>query len=356
MSRIDVRTPDGGYPVIVEEGLLGEAGPTLLEILGRATSCAVITSTTVGPLHARPLVESLAAAGFAGNVLEIPDGEAHKTLETTSGLFSRLLDAGLDRSTPVIALGGGVVGDVAGFTAATYMRGVPFVQAPTTLLAMVDASIGGKTGVDMPQGKNLVGAFKQPVAVLVDPAVLSTLPATEIANGMAEVIKHGLVGDAQLFEELASGPVRPAALIDRAIRVKVEIVQRDPFEQGERAHLNLGHTFGHALEAASGFTLPHGRAVGLGLVAAAHLSLGIGRCSDELPGRIRAAVEAQGLETVLPGLSPDEVLPHLAHDKKRDDGSLRFVIPEEPGSVDLVADPPGDRVRAALAHVLSRQE
>ena len=228
----------------------------------------------------------------------VPEGEEHKTLATVAALYPQFLAGGLDRKSPVISLGGGVVGDMAGFAAASYLRGVPFVQIPTSLLAMVDASVGGKTGVDLPQGKNLVGAFKQPELVIIDTAVLQTLPAAEFKSGLAEVVKHGILGDPDLFEELEThGPTSMMHLVADAVRVKVEVVEEDPFEQGRRATLNLGHTFGHALELVSEFSLRHGEGVALGLIAAANMAAELGRCDPELAVRIRDVIERLGLPT-----------------------------------------------------------
>ncbi len=207
-------------------------------------------------------------------------------------MYDDLVAAGIDRSGIVVALGGGVVGDMAGFAAATYLRGIRFVQIPTTLLAMVDSSIGGKTGVDLPQGKNLVGAFKQPELVVVDPDVLSTLPSAEFRNGLGEVVKHGIISDPVLFAQLqADGPESLESMLARALRVKIGVVERDPFEQGERAHLNLGHTFAHAFEQVSRYAIPHGQAVSVGLMASAHLSVISGHCQPDLPARIEDVLD-----------------------------------------------------------------
>ncbi|MBW2261095.1 MAG: 3-dehydroquinate synthase [Deltaproteobacteria bacterium] len=353
MKRIDVRAEGGGYPIIIEDGLLARSGTVVRERLGRAATAAVVTNPTVAAHHAGPLLESLRGAGFSVHLVEILDGERYKTLETVRRLWTMLLEAGLNRTGLVVSLGGGVTGDLAGFAAATFMRGVPVVHVPTTLLAMVDASIGGKTGVDLPQGKNLVGVFKQPEAVIVDPGTLETLPAAQIASGMAEVLKHGLIADPALFEELEAGkPADLGALVHRAVLVKVAIVEEDPGEAGRRTLLNLGHTFGHGFEAASGYDLGHGPAVAAGLIAAARLAHGLGRCEASLVERIEGAVRVQGLPAMLGGLSADEVIDHMKHDKKRRDAALRFVIPEEPGHVAIVDDPPERLVADAVARVL----
>jgi 3-dehydroquinate synthase len=290
----------------------------------------------------------LVASGFEPLIFEIPDGEAHKTLDTAAILYTRFAEAKLARGEPVIALGGGVVGDLAGFVGATWLRGVPFVQVPTSLLAMVDASVGGKVAVDLPAGKNLVGAFKQPAVVLIDPELLSTLPGVEFRSGLAEVVKAGIIGDPALFEQLEStGPASLTAMITDAIRVKARIVERDPFETGDRAWLNLGHTFGHALELLSDYTLRHGEAVGLGLIAAAEMSAALGYCASELPDCVRDTLARLGLTTHY-ACDPLAVLAAMGTDKKRRGRALRFVLIKRVGEVLLADDAPEAAVLAAL--------
>ena len=250
-------------------------------------------------------------------------------------------------------VGGGVIGDMAGFAAATYLRGVPFVQAPTTLLAMVDASVGGKTGVDLPQGKNLVGAFKQPAAVLMDVATFATLPGDEFRSGLAEVVKHGIIGAPQLFVQLEEeGPTSLLHLVADAVRVKVNVVEADPYEQGVRALLNLGHTFGHALELVSHFTLRHGEAVAVGTVAAANMAAALGRCDPALAARIAHLLERLGLPIQVEGYDLDAVYAAMAHDKKRSGKTLRFVIPQALGDCVVIDDPGATVVYAALRTVV----
>ncbi|MCL4263038.1 MAG: 3-dehydroquinate synthase [Anaerolineae bacterium] len=332
---LNVKHPDGQYEVMVGSGLL----PRLGELARIAGPVAVITDEHVGPLYA-------SACGEVACVLTVPAGEQHKTLPTVNGLYSQLLAAGIDRTGTVVALGGGVVGDMAGFVAATYMRGVAFVQCPTSLLAMVDASVGGKTGVDLPEGKNLVGAFKQPTAVLADIATLQTLPPAEFAAGMAEVIKHGLISHPRLFQQIEDegrrlrtmSPVRLQTLVSEAIRVKRDVVQEDPFEHGRRALLNLGHTFGHAIEQVSGYRVTHGQGVALGLVAAAHLSARLGYCDAALPARVEAVLRQVELPTRIPAdLPPDPIYRAMFSDKKKVGNRLRFVLLRDVGQV-FVAD------------------
>ncbi len=353
MSRITVPTPQGSYHICLGEGLLAQVGRLLVNRGIRPGKAAIVTNPDVGPHHAEPVAASLEAAGFQPVLCTVPEGEQHKTLATVATLYDQFLAGGLDRHSPVLALGGGVVGDMAGFAAATYLRGVPFVPIPTSLLAMVDASVGGKTGVDLPQGKNLVGAFKQPRVVIIDPAVLSTLPGEEFRAGLAEVVKHGIIGAPALFQQLEGA--RPASLgqlIPEAVQVKVDVVAQDPFEQGRRAVLNLGHTFGHALELVSQFRLRHGEAVAVGLVAAAEMAAILGRCDPALVSRIRALLERLGLPVALPGYDLDAVHQAMAHDKKRKGRTLRFVIPQALGDVVVIDDPGEAVVQEALGRVI----
>ena len=316
----------------------------------------MITNPNVAGRHASILVETLTEAGFEPLVFEIPDGEAHKTLDTAAGLYARFADAKLARNEPVIALGGGVVGDLAGFVAATWLRGVPFVQIPTSLLAMVDASVGGKVAVDLPAGKNLVGAFKQPELVLIDPDLLSTLPGAEFRSGLAEIVKAGIIGDEALFEGLAvAGPASLTAMIADAVRVKARIVERDPFEMGDRAWLNLGHTFGHALELISGYTLRHGEAVALGMVAAAEMSASLGYCDAALPGLVRETLARLGLPT-RHAFDPAAALAAMGTDKKRRGRALRFVLIKRIGEVAVADGVPEGAVLSALECYVMRDE
>lgn len=313
-DRIQVDAPGGGYPILIENGLLRRIVPDE----GRRV---VITNTTLAPLYGETLAQRLGAA-----CLTMPDGEQFKTLDTVSTLYDGMVAAGMDRGGTVYALGGGVVGDTAGFVAATYMRGVRLVQIPTTLLAMVDSSVGGKVGIDLPQGKNLVGAFKQPDQVLIDPEVLATLPAREWRCGMAEVIKHGLLADPGLLDDVTDTPRAAEAMIYQAVQVKVGIVQADPYEQGKRAHLNLGHTFGHAIEIVSEFAMQHGEAVAVGLVAAARLSALLKLCEEELPGRVEAIIQQAGLPVRMGNLDIEAIYAVMATDKKWKNGQSRFVL------------------------------
>jgi 3-dehydroquinate synthase len=341
MSHITlpVTHPEGQYEVLVGRGLL----PRVRQLAGIEGALAVITDEHVGPLYAHVVPDTAV-------VITVPAGEQHKTLATVNSMYEQLLAAGIDRSGTVLALGGGVVGDMAGFAAATYMRGIRLVQCPTSLLAMVDSSVGGKTGVDLPQGKNLVGAFKQPTAVLADLDAFATLPAVEFANGMAELIKHGLIGDPDLFAQVETADWRLGSVLEKpveavqafvaqAIQVKRDVVQEDPFEQGRRAHLNLGHTFGHAIEQVSGYAVAHGQGVAMGLVAAVHLSARLGLCAPAMQPRLEAVLQRAGLPTRIPAHLPAEAIYRaMFSDKKKAHGRLRFVLLRDVGDVLMVGD------------------
>lgn len=344
---LPVQAPGGGYTIHLGHGLLARLGERLREA-GLRDLVAVVSNPTVWQRYGQAVEKALQAAGLASFVCLIPDGEQHKTLDTVAALYQRFVAGGLDRSGTVLAVGGGVVGDVAGFAAATYLRGLPLVQVPTTLLAMVDASVGGKTGVDLPQGKNLVGAFKQPALVVIDPEVLRTLPVAELRCGLAEVVKAAIIGDPELFEHLekvstgvGQDKTLPYAtwdwpwIIRRALAVKIGVVEEDPLERGRRAVLNLGHTFGHALERLSGYTLPHGQAVSIGLIAAARLAVALGCGDATLPGRLAALLERLGLPTSLPDVEPAAIWEAMQSDKKRRGQKLRFVLPRRIGEVSV---------------------
>jgi 3-dehydroquinate synthase len=347
MRTITVSHPNGSYPIYLGEGVLAKAGGCLAE-LGYSGRCALVTNPVVGRHHAEPVMESLRQAGFSPTRIDLPDGEQFKTLETVGHLYGQLVEARLDRRSPIIALGGGVLGDTAGFAAATFLRGVSLVQIPTTLLAMVDSSVGGKTGVDLPQGKNLVGAFKQPELVLIDPGVLATLPEAEFRAGMAEVVKHGIIDAPALFAALERGQYELAWLLDEAVQVKVRVVQADPFEQGRRAILNLGHTFGHAFEQLSDFRLRHGEGVAIGTACAARLATRLGYCAAETTERIIALLERLNLPVRPPAYHAADVLAVMGTDKKRQGNTLRFILPRAIGQVDIFSNVAREDVEAVL--------
>jgi 3-dehydroquinate synthase len=372
--RLPVSYPGGSYDIHIGDGMLDHVGGALRAAsIPANTQVAIVSNDVVAPLYASQVEKSLTAAYLRPSTCIILDGEQHKTLATVASLYDQFLAAGLDRSGLVLSLGGGVTGDIAGFAAASFMRGVRFAQIPTTLLAMVDASVGGKTGVDLPQGKNLVGAFKQPAAVTVDPSVLSTLELDEICSGMAEVIKHGIVDAPDLIAELESAlsaqgdAVMASAVhaplttrqIARALRVKIEIVEQDPYEQGQRAVLNLGHTVGHAIERLSNFERRHGEAVSVGIAAAARIATSLGRAEPELVQRVENLLTGWGLPVRCaasshPPFRADEIWQAMAHDKKRHSGALRWVLPLAIGRVIISEEVPQELVISVLRSMGAR--
>jgi len=353
MTRIPVRAPEGSYHICIGEGLLAKAGVLLRNRGLRQGPAAIVTNPLIAPHHGETLAASLREAGYTPTLCTVPEGEQHKTLASIASLYDQFLAAGLDRKSPVISLGGGVIGDMAGFAAASYLRGVPFVQIPTSLLSMVDASVGGKTGVDLPQGKNLVGAFKHPHLVIIDTGVMATLPAAEFRSGLAEVIKHGIIGAPELFRQFEEeGPTNLVHLVSDAVRVKVAIVEEDPYEEGRRALLNLGHTFGHAIELVSNFTVRHGEGVALGMVAATEMAAALEYCDPALVGRVRQVLDRVGLPVQLPGYEAKAIMAAMGHDKKRVGKTIRFIVPQGLGDVTIIDNPGWEHVEAALAKVL----
>ena len=328
----------GGSEIISEAGALDRLGEMLRE--REAARVMLVTDENVSKLHSARLCDALRGVSLDPATMVIPAGEACKNLETVSRLWQGFLQAGLDRKSTVIALGGGVVSDLAGFAAATFMRGIDWVCVPTTVLSMVDASIGGKTGFDLLQGKNLVGSFHAPQLVLADPDLLESLPDAELRNGLAEMVKHGIIADPELFRAcgggLASVKRHLAALIRRAVAVKVRIVENDPYESGGRAALNFGHTVGHAIELVSGYRIAHGEAVAIGMVAESRLAERLGIARRGLPAEIAQALSGLGLPVRVP---PDLPRPELAHamqaDKKKASGVVRFALPVDIGRVQI---------------------
>ena len=360
MIEIPVNLGPRSYPILVGAGALSMVGAQLTK-RGVGRRVVLVSDPTIARLHADSVFRGLTAAGFDVTQVAIPEGEQAKRLDVASDLWDRLLDLGCDRSSTVVALGGGAVGDVAGFAAATYMRGMNFVQVPTTLLAQVDASIGGKTAIDRPQGKNLIGAFHQPRMVIVDPAVLTTLPEREFRSGLAEVIKHGIVLDAAYFRDLeADVPAllaRDLPTLERVVagscRLKAQVVERDEQEAELRWVLNYGHTIGHALEAATGFERwTHGEAVSLGIVAEARLAERLGIAGPETTERQRRLLSAVGLPVKGLGVDPGAVLQALSRDKKRRDGRVSFVLAPEIGAFKIVPDVPPDAIRQTLEELV----
>jgi 3-dehydroquinate synthase len=339
------------YDVVIGPGLIAEAGQRLAPLLKGRT--AVVADETVAAWHGKALLASLAAAGVKASLITTPPGEGSKSFAGLESLLDQLLSLGLDRGDLITAFGGGVVGDLAGFAAAIYKRGIDFIQIPTTLLAQVDSSVGGKTAIDTPHGKNLVGAFHQPRLVLADLDVLTTLPDREMRCGYAEIIKYGMLGDADFFawlealgaRVLARDPDALAQAIGRSVEMKAEIVEEDEREQGRRALLNLGHTFGHALETEIGFgdLLLHGEAVALGCAQAFRFSAAQGLCPPADAARVEAALAAAGLPVRLAQIrntpfKADALIAHMAQDKKAEGGRLTLILARRIGAAFVAKD------------------
>jgi 3-dehydroquinate synthase len=353
--RVPIELGDRRYDILIGSGLLSR--PSTWGGLPKAAAAAIVTNTTVAPLYAAGLRGALSDLYRSVHVIELQDGEAHKDWTSMDHILTRLLEAGCDRKTVLFALGGGVVGDLTGFAAACYMRGVPFVQVPTTLLAQVDSSVGGKTAINHPLGKNMVGAFYQPQRVVADIDTLRTLPERELAAGLAEVIKYGPIADdgflAWIEANLPALLCRDDAALTHAIRrsceIKAAIVGQDERETGLRAQLNFGHTFGHAVETALGYgQWLHGEAVGCGMVMAADLSVRLGLIAPAYAERLAALIRAAGLPVRAPGFGVERCLQLMRHDKKAEGGEIRFVVIEAPGRAG-VRPAPDALVRQVIA-------
>lgn len=353
--ELEIDLGERSYRILIGAGLLDDPKPIAGAISGK---CAVIvTNVTVGPLYADRLAGALNAAGIETLRIDLPDGEQYKNWETLQGIFGTLLEHACERSTTVIALGGGVVGDITGFAAACYQRGVPFIQIPTTLLAQVDSSVGGKTAINHPLGKNMIGAFYQPRLVVADTTVLNTLPPRELSAGLAEVIKYGLIRDAEFFDWIESNiggllrrdPETLAYAIERSCSHKAAVVSADEREAGSRALLNLGHTFGHAIETGMGYGMwLHGEAVAAGTMIAAEVSQRNGWLSKGDVDRIDALFRAAKLPTRGPAMSPDRYFELMQHDKKVKDGRIQYVLLRGIGDAVLTANLEPHRVRDAI--------
>ena len=355
MRTLSVALDARSYPIHIGTGLLADPGLILPYL--KTTRVAVITNTVVGPLYLAPFVAGLRERGLRVTEIVLPDGEAHKDWPTLNLIFDGLLGERCDRSTTLIALGGGVIGDMVGFAAASYQRGVPFIQVPTTLLSQVDSSVGGKTAINHPLGKNMIGAFYQPRLVLADIATLNTLPDRELKAGLAEVIKYGLIRDlpflewieANLERLLARDADALAEAVERSCRNKAEVVAADETEQGERATLNLGHTFGHAIETGLGYgEWLHGEAVAAGAVMAAELSHRLGWITEADVARVRRIHERAGLPVKGAPLGADRYLELMAHDKKVSDGTLRLVLLKAIGKAVISAEASTAEIRATI--------
>lgn len=365
-QTVHVELGERSYNVEIGPDLLARAGELIAPLLPRP-SVAVLTDETVAGLHLDALRDGLGAAGIEMTALALPAGEATKSWPHFERAVEWLLAEKIERRDVVVAFGGGVIGDLAGFAAAVMRRGVRFVQIPTSLLAQVDSSVGGKTGINAPQGKNLIGAFHQPSLVLADTSILGSLPTRDFLAGYGEVVKYGLLGDASFFEWLeANGPAISSDMaarvqaVTRSVQMKADIVSRDETEQGDRALLNLGHTFCHALEAATGYSdrLLHGEGVAVGCALAFELSARLGLCSQEDPSRVRAHLRAMGMKTDLadiPGELPgaQDLVDLMAQDKKVIGGQLHFILSRGIGQAFVTSDVPRDAVVAVIEDALA---
>src|SRR6185369_2302563 len=354
--QITIELGERSYPISIGSGLLDE--PATWAGLPTSAQALIVTNSTVGPLYGHRLEKALSTHHKAVHVVALPDGEEHKNWQTLNLIFDALLQHACDRKTVLYALGGGVVGDMAGFAAASYMRGVPFVQVPTTLLAQVDSSVGGKTAINHPLGKNMIGAFYQPLLVLCDLGTLGTLPDRELSAGLAEVIKYGPIADLAFLDWLAKNidglKARQSAALAHAVRrsceIKAWVVGQDERESGLRAILNFGHTFGHAIEAGLGYgQWLHGEAVGCGMVMALRLSQRLGLVDEAFVQRVSALLRRAGLPVVAPALGAHRYLELMRVDKKAEAGEIKFVVIDRPGSA-AVRTAPESLVREVIEH------
>ncbi len=354
---LNVALAERSYPIHIGAGLLAQTDLLLQHLLNKQV--AIVSNTTVAPLYLEKVTQPLRAAGIQVVEIILPDGEKYKNSETLNTIYDALIAARCERNTTMIALGGGVVGDLTGYAAATYLRGVPFIQIPTTLLSQVDSSVGGKTGINHPQGKNMIGAFYQPKLVLIDTDSLHTLPARELSAGVAEVIKYGLIRDSDFFNWLESNMTQLMALdeavvteaVHRSCQNKAAVVAADEKEAGERALLNLGHTFGHAIENAMGYGVwLHGEAVAAGTMMAAELSLRMGWLQADEVSRMKAIFEAAKLPVTPPALGADKYLALMGLDKKVQNGKMRFVLQKGIGQSVVTGEYDVKALNAVLAH------
>ncbi|BAZ51852.1 3-dehydroquinate synthase [Nostoc sp. NIES-4103] len=358
-SVINVNLPQQSYEIAIAPGILDQLGQYLADLnLGKKV--LVVSNPTIFKHHGERAIASLTAAGFDVASYSLPPGERYKNLNSIQKLYDIALENRLERSSTMVALGGGVVGDMTGFAAATWLRGINVVQVPTTLLAMVDSSIGGKTGVNHPRGKNLIGAFHQPRLVLIDPEVLKTLPVREFRAGMAEVIKYGVIWDAELFSQMEASKnlnqlryIKPElihTILTRSCQAKADVVGKDEKEAGLRAILNYGHTIGHAVESLTNYRLiTHGEGVAIGMVAAGQIAANLGLWQQEDTERQNALIQKAGLPTKLPdGVDIEAIIEALQLDKKVKAGKVRFILPTQIGVVTITDDVPSETIREVL--------
>jgi 3-dehydroquinate synthase len=358
MEQIKVELGFDSYVIHVGSGSLAQLSK-LRDGMHLSSTALVITDETVGALYGAQVVENLRQAGFHAEMKAIAPGEESKSLAVAEDLYTKAIEMGLDRLSPIVALGGGVVGDLAGFVAATYMRGVPFIQIPTSLLAQVDSSVGGKVAVNHPLGKNLIGAFYQPRIVLIEPNMLDSLPEREFATGLAELIKHGIIGDSRLFAELQQNdkaiwekdPVMLTRLVSRSCRIKADVVQQDEREASLRMILNFGHTIGHAIERAANYKYSHGEAVAIGMHGAARISRDCGLCSQQTVDQVCDILTKYCLPLKVQGCTVRQLEAYLMRDKKTINGKINWVLLNSIGSAVVKNDIPEHIVTKALSQI-----
>ena len=362
MRKVRVDLPSNGYDILIGTGL----GDEIVSFFGNAgfsSRALILSDMNVGKLYTEKFLELLREAGRQPSVLLVPAGESSKSLTEAERVYTKAIEVGLDRKSAIVALGGGVVGDLAGFIAATYMRGVPFVQIPTSLLAQVDSGVGGKVAVNHRLGKNLIGAFYQPKRVFIDLAFLSTLPRRELSTGLGEIVKYGVIYDAEMFSYLEAHAEDVLAmqlsamehLIVRSCEIKAEVVSQDEKEAGLRAILNFGHTMGHAIEKETRYVrYNHGEAVAAGMMGAAYLSRELGMVGDAEVERLRGLLERFSLPTKAEGCTEDGMFKAIFHDKKTVDGNVKWILMEGVGRVKPVSDVPEDAVRKCMRMILSK--
>ena len=356
MQRLSIDLGERSYDILIGRGLRKRAGE-LLKAAFDPSRVVVITHPSINSLYGEEVMENFVAQGWATDIIEVPEGESSKNLSQAEKLYDHLLELNCDRKSVLVALGGGVIGDLVGFVAATYQRGIPFIQVPTTLLSQVDSSVGGKTAVNHPKGKNMIGVFYQPRLVVVDLETLRTLPSNEYRAGLAEIVKYGVISDASLFEFLEAHCKEILSLdleclshiIETSCAIKAEVVEKDERESRYRMILNFGHTLGHAIESLTDYSsFIHGEAVAIGMVRAAKLSHSMGKCSEEVPKRLEALLKKLGLPVEMPKLESSAVIESLYHDKKTMNHKIKFILVKEIGSIEIVDHMPEAEILKVL--------
>jgi 3-dehydroquinate synthase len=356
MQRLSIDLGERSYDILIGSSLRKRTGEFLKSVL-KPSRIVIITHPSINDLYGEEVAEGFIAQGWTTDIIEVPEGESSKNLGQAEKLYDHLLELNCDRKSVLVALGGGVIGDLVGFVAATYQRGIPFIQVPTTLLSQVDSSVGGKTAVNHPKGKNMIGAFYQPRLVVADLETLRTLSQKEYRAGLAEIVKYGVIADARLFEFLETHCKKILNLdseclshiIETSCFIKARVVEKDERESHYRMILNFGHTFGHAIESLTEYSqFIHGEAVSMGMVRAAQLSHSVGKCSEEIPKRLEALLKNLGLPVDMPELDSSAMIESLYHDKKTMDRQIKFILVNEIGSIEIVDQVPEAEILKVL--------